>query len=320
MDHVYNFIAWPWDTAFTLTIPACDRDSYQVWEDEPRYVFPDPQDPTQPSKEIKDEFNEDMWEIMPEESRTLITREREGRGLDVTSLHLLNFLKGKYKRKKVLTWYNRSKIYILSFIMSITWIGITSFLMVFCAQRLGCFFGVGPFLMGLVVLAAGTSIPDALSSVVVAKEGDGDMAVANAIGSNVFNIFLGIGMPMFFSEFIADSSGNFVPYKVVDTLAVVSTSGMLVVITIIMYLALVCGKWILTKQMSFILMTMFFVYIGLGVILDLGLIPIYNSVCDDQATKISPSVFSCEGNCPGWQEFQRTGVRSEGLCNWAQKK
>lgn len=42
---------------------------------------------------------------------------------------------------------------------------------------------------------AGTSIPDALSSVVVAKQGMGDMAVANAIGSNVFDIWLGLGLP-----------------------------------------------------------------------------------------------------------------------------
>ncbi len=44
-------------------------------------------------------------------------------------------------------------------------------------------------------MIAGTSIPDALSSIVVAKQGMGDMAVANAIGSNVFDIWLGLGLP-----------------------------------------------------------------------------------------------------------------------------
>ena len=34
----------------------------------------------------------------------------------------------------------------------------------------------------------------------VAKRGEGDMAVANAIGSNVFNIFLGIGLPMLLTQ------------------------------------------------------------------------------------------------------------------------
>ena len=44
------------------------------------------------------------------------------------------------------------------------------------AEKIGCHLNVGPFIMGLVVLAAGTSIPDALSSIVVAKQGDGGMA------------------------------------------------------------------------------------------------------------------------------------------------
>lgn len=44
-------------------------------------------------------------------------------------------------------------------------------------------------------LLVGTSIPDALSSVLVARDGKGDMAVSNAIGSNVFDILLGLGFP-----------------------------------------------------------------------------------------------------------------------------
>ena len=50
-----------------------------------------------------------------------------------------------------------------------------------------------PVVMGTTVLAAGTSIPDALSSIAVAKDGLANMAVANAVGSNVFDIWLGLG-------------------------------------------------------------------------------------------------------------------------------
>jgi len=49
--------------------------------------------------------------------------------------------------------------------------------------------------MGLTVLAAGTSIPDAMGSIAVAKQGEGDMAVANALGSNIFDILVGLGVP-----------------------------------------------------------------------------------------------------------------------------
>merc|ERR1711904_711062 len=54
---------------------------------------------------------------------------------------------------------------------------------------------IEPLIMGLIFLAAGTSVPDALGSIAVAKQGEGDMAVANAFGSNVFDILLGLGVP-----------------------------------------------------------------------------------------------------------------------------
>ena len=40
-----------------------------------------------------------------------------------------------------------------------------------------------------------SSIPDCIASLVVAKEGRGDMAIANAVGSNIFDIWLGLGAP-----------------------------------------------------------------------------------------------------------------------------
>lgn len=45
--------------------------------------------------------------------------------------------------------------------------------------------------MGLTVLAAGTSIPDLITSVLVSRKGLGDMAVSSSIGSNLFDICIG---------------------------------------------------------------------------------------------------------------------------------
>ena len=42
-------------------------------------------------------------------------------------------------------------------------------------------------------LAVGTSIPDLMASVIVARQGKGDMAVSNAVGSNIFDILVGLG-------------------------------------------------------------------------------------------------------------------------------
>lgn len=53
-----------------------------------------------------------------------------------------------------------------SFILSIAWIGLLSHYAVLCAERVGCILGIPSPVMGLTVIAAGTSVPDALSSVI----------------------------------------------------------------------------------------------------------------------------------------------------------
>jgi len=89
------------------------------------------------------------------------------------------------------------KWYQVTFGMSIVWIMAISWAMVEWTARIGCILGIPNIVMGVTVLAAGTSVPDALSSIMVAKNGMGDMAVANAIGSNVFDIWIGLGFPWF---------------------------------------------------------------------------------------------------------------------------
>ena len=46
--------------------------------------------------------------------------------------------------------------------------------------------------MGLTFLAAGTSIPDLFTSVIVARKGFGDMAVSSSVGSNIFDVTVGL--------------------------------------------------------------------------------------------------------------------------------
>lgn len=102
----------------------------------------------------------------------------------VFALCIPNCQKEKWK-----SWYT------LSFLMSIVFIGLITHFMVEWCTRIGCILKIPPVVMGTTVLAAGTSIPDALSSIAVAKDGLANMAVANAVGSNVFDIWLGLGLP-----------------------------------------------------------------------------------------------------------------------------
>jgi len=83
----------------------------------------------------------------------------------------------------------------LAFVLSIAWIGIFSYFMVNWAEIIGNTIGIPSVVMGLTFLAAGTSVPDLLSSVIVARMGEGDMAVSSSIGSNIFDILVGLPLP-----------------------------------------------------------------------------------------------------------------------------
>ena len=85
----------------------------------------------------------------------------------------------------------------LAFFLSIAWIGAFAFFMVSWAEVIGATLGIPDVVMGLTILAAGTSVPDMLSSVIVARRGQGDMAVSSSIGSNIFDILVGLPVPWF---------------------------------------------------------------------------------------------------------------------------
>ena len=57
--------------------------------------------------------------------------------------------------------------------------------------------------MGLTFLAAGTSLPEAVSSVIVTAQGYGSMGISNSLGSNTFDILLCLGLPWLIKTLIA---------------------------------------------------------------------------------------------------------------------
>lgn len=54
--------------------------------------------------------------------------------------------------------------------------------------------GVDDTLIGLTIVACGTSLPELVTSIVAAKKGECEMAVGNVIGSNLFNLLFILGM------------------------------------------------------------------------------------------------------------------------------
>lgn len=67
-------------------------------------------------------------------------------------------------------------------------------LVVESATQIAKTFGLSETLIGLTIVAIGTSLPELVTSVVAAKKGEVDMAIGNVIGSNIFNILLILGI------------------------------------------------------------------------------------------------------------------------------
>jgi len=149
-----------------------------------------------------------------------------------------------------------------SFFLSICFIGVFSFFMVKWATMIGDTFRIPTVIMGLTFLAAGTSVPDLLSSVIVAKQGHGDMAVSSSIGSNIFDILVGLPLPwLLYTLYNSGQKGQSFPVTVgaedLDISLYILIGMLMVVIG-----SIALFKWRMIKEMGYFYFFMYFLYVG----------------------------------------------------------
>lgn len=73
-----------------------------------------------------------------------------------------------------------------------------------CASTIASSFGISDQLIGLTVVAIGTSLPEFVTSIVAATKGESDLALGNVIGSNLFNILFVLGISALISPITID--------------------------------------------------------------------------------------------------------------------
>jgi cation:H+ antiporter len=71
---------------------------------------------------------------------------------------------------------------------------ISSKILVWGAVNIAHSFGVSDLIIGLTIVAIGTSLPELAASIAAVKKGEHDLAIGNVVGSNMFNILLVIGV------------------------------------------------------------------------------------------------------------------------------
>ena len=88
-----------------------------------------------------------------------------------------------------------TKIAILNFIVGLFALLIGSKALVWGATGISVILGVSELIIGLTIVAIGTSLPELAASVVSALKNQHDIAIGNILGSNVFNILAVLAMP-----------------------------------------------------------------------------------------------------------------------------
>ncbi|KAL9821061.1 sodium/potassium/calcium exchanger 2 [Geothlypis trichas] len=155
------------------------------------------------------------------------------------------------------------KFFPITFFGSISWIAFFSYLMVWWAHQVGETIGITEEIMGLTILAAGTSIPDLITSVIVARKGLGDMAVSSSVGSNIFDITVGLPLPWLL-------------YAVVNSFAPVTVSSnglfcaivLLFIMLLFVILSIASCKWRMNKILGFLMFGLYFVFLIVSVLLE----------------------------------------------------
>ncbi|XP_072769282.1 sodium/potassium/calcium exchanger 2-like isoform X5 [Nerophis lumbriciformis] len=155
------------------------------------------------------------------------------------------------------------KFFPISFLGSICWIAAFSYLMVWWAHQVGETIGITEEIMGLTILAAGTSIPDLITSVIVARKGLGDMAVSSSVGSNIFDITVGLPFPWLMWSFFSGLKP-----------VAVSSNGLFCAIVLLflmllfVIISIAACKWRMSKLLGSIMFLLYFVFLVVSVMLE----------------------------------------------------
>jgi len=127
--------------------------------------------------------------------------------------------------------------------------GITCHFLIQLTLDLGKSFQINPVIIGLLVNAIGTSIPDTFASIAAVRKGLGSLAISNVVGSNIFDIWFCIGVPLAFraSTPVVGEIAASVPFLLVS---------------VVVAMVFIRSDWQVTKTEGAILLAMYGGFVG----------------------------------------------------------
>ncbi|KAH8289137.1 hypothetical protein KR054_000875, partial [Drosophila jambulina] len=157
---------------------------------------------------------------------------------------------------------NPRTVYLLTLLMSVVWISGISYLVTWFITVIGHNAGVPDSIMGLTFLAAGTSVPEVVSSYIVCKQGHGAMAICNAVGSNTVDILICLGLPWILQAILNK-------YIRFDSDSISITTGMLILTAMVMYFSLVACRFTLNRIVGWVCLISYLIFIAVACCLEM---------------------------------------------------
>lgn len=139
-----------------------------------------------------------------------------------------------------------SKAVVLT-IVGIAGIVLGSNFVVDSASYIAGVLGVSERMIGLTIVALGTSLPELVTSVIATKKGEYDIAIGNVVGSNIFNIGIVIGLPVMLFGTIPN-----VTFNIVDLIVMILSALMLFIFSY--------NDYKIKKNEGIVFLLMFIVY------------------------------------------------------------
>ena len=95
---------------------------------------------------------------------------------------------------------------ILYIVVGIILIGLSAEVIVNSAVNISKWLGIGEDLIGLTIIAVGTNLPELVTSIVAVRKGEVDIAIGNLVGTNIYNIFLILGLAATINPIVISSN------------------------------------------------------------------------------------------------------------------
>uniref|UniRef100_A0A8V5FMF8 Sodium/calcium exchanger membrane region domain-containing protein n=1 Tax=Melopsittacus undulatus TaxID=13146 RepID=A0A8V5FMF8_MELUD len=162
--------------------------------------------------------------------------------------------------------------FMLTFILSTLWIAVFSYFMVWMVTVIGYTLGIPDVIMGITFLAAGTSVPDCMASLIVARQGLGDMAVSNTVGSNVFDILVGLGVPWGLQTMAIDCGST----VKINSKGLVYSVALLLGSVALTVLGIHVNKWKLDRKLGIYVLFLYAVFLCFSILIEFNVFTFVN--------------------------------------------